>query len=72
MGLNRVSGAEDEVGAVGGEKRLNGGEGLDKVSAGEVSLVEDNDNVAPLVLRDLESFLRPILNTLHLHSWSSS
>ena len=70
--LDRVGGAEDEVGAVGGEQRLDGGEGLDEVGGGEVSLVEDNDNVAPLVLRDLESFLRPILNTLHLHNWSSS
>ena len=57
MALDRVCRAEDEVSAIGGEQRLDGGEGLDEVSGGDVGLVEDNDEVAPLVLRDLESFL---------------
>ena len=72
MGLSGVSGAEDEVSAIGGEEGLDGGEGLDEVGGGEVGAVKDNDEVAPLILRDLECLLRSILNTRHLHNWSSS
>ena len=62
--LAGVDGAEHEVGAVGGEQGLDGGEGLDQVGGAE----EDEDEVAALVLRDLECLLGPALDPRHLHS----
>ena len=45
MGAGGVGGAEDEVGAIAAEERLDGREGLHQVGAVVVSVVEHNNKV---------------------------
>ena len=45
MGAGGVGGAEDEVGAIAAEERLDSREGLHQVGAVVVSVVEHNNKV---------------------------
>ena len=49
MGVGGVAGAEDEVGAIAAEERLDGGEGLHQVGAVIVSVVEHNHQVSEII-----------------------
>ena len=49
MGAGRVGGAEDEVGAIAAEERLDGREGLHQVGAVVVSVVEHNHQVSKVI-----------------------
>ena len=49
VGVGGVGGAEDEVGAIAAEERLDSREGLHQVGAVEVSVVEHNHQVSKVI-----------------------
>ena len=49
VGVGGVAGAEDEVGAIAAEERLDGGEGLHQVGAVIVSVVEHDHQVSEII-----------------------
>ena len=49
VGVGGVGGAEDEVGAIAAEERLDGGEGLHQVGAVIVSVVEHDHQVSEII-----------------------
>ena len=49
MGAGGVGGAEDEVGAIAAEERLDSREGLHQVGAVVVSVVEHNHQVSKII-----------------------
>ena len=49
MGAGGVGGAEDEVGAIAAEERLDSREGLHQVCAVIVSVVEHNHQVSKII-----------------------
>ena len=49
MGAGGVGGAEDEVGAIAAEERLDSREGLHQVGAVVISVVEHNNQVSEII-----------------------
>ena len=52
MGAGGVRGAEDEVGAIAAEERLDSREGLHQVGAVIVSVVEHDHQVSKIILKN--------------------